>query len=201
MKLKGYLIVLFVNITVCTCAQTVNSFKQSVGISYSLGPSLYGPLVSGKGGASFSSSVFEQYALVYIHGLSDDLRFQTGMLYATTQASYSPADRSDDTVSYSFDETIHLVSIPLGFRYLVGKHFYYNGGFLLDFDLDRTEHFDNQNGLGVFVGLGLSWNITERIDLYINSDLKFHGILGLNKEYGHSRLKEMGFGFGVNYGF
>ncbi|MEQ8472396.1 MAG: hypothetical protein RIC35_14480 [Marinoscillum sp.] len=129
------------------------------------------------------------------------MRLQSGMLYAATQASYSPADRSYDTVSYSFDETIHILSIPLGLRHLVGKHFYYNGGLLLDFDLDSTEHFDNQSGLGAFIGLGLCWDITERIDLYINSDLKIHGILGLNKEYGHSRLKEMGFGFGMNYGF
>ena len=131
--------------------------------------SLYGsediPEISGK--------EFYTVGLTGLYSINKNLALETGFLYGRYKIQVVPWGPEQN----GYNQFVSLIDLPVALRISFLKHFFANGGILLDFDLGNSGELSNQTGLGMTLGAGFQCRIHDRFDLVINPYVTIHSLL------------------------
>ena len=134
--------------------------------------------------------------------IGEKLKFETGLIYhynKLTEISPSRPDVPQITAVHD----VHLIYLPAFIRYNLSRYFFVNGGAMLDLDisnplgLSRSRALDNQNGLGVGMGIGGEFPIHPALYLQVNPYLNLHGALIMQREKYPERILDAGIKVGI----
>ncbi len=151
-----------------------------------------------EGAPSLDITRSRDIGLNYFKSIKSWLAWETGLEYSlfnmrSISALNPPAPR-DTTYS-----SLSLVSVPIGLKVNFLKHFFLNGGVLVDFDTNSGGFVDNQTGLGAYVGVGLKYDFKFGASVFVNPYGKLHSLIPFSGGSVHYRVMESGVRFGVGY--
>ncbi|AGA78733.1 hypothetical protein Echvi_2486 [Echinicola vietnamensis DSM 17526] len=152
------------------------------------------------GGGSYENANFKEFGIRYLKGISERFSIESGVNYSSSTAIFHPEYRGEPvTVN---EEDYHLISVPIYAHYTFWKHFFVNGGPILDFDgADNPSFIDKQPGIGYSLGFGGKYAF-QHFSLFINPNFKQHALIPFHKNTPHhQKLTEFGVQFGVGYRF
>lgn len=139
----------------------------------------------------------------YYRQIEEKLKFESGLLYhynLLEQNSNLPPDVPPITTQYD----VHLIYLPVFLRYNLSKHFFVNGGGLVDIDLSNplgissSRTLDKQSGLGLGMGIGGELAILPKLYLQLNPYLNLHGAILLDHQSNHpGRILDAGIKVGL----
>ena len=153
------------------------------------------------GGPGYSGDGFYTIGAACQIPLTSRLDFETGLDYAKHNVIISPADFS----STLYKVNVRVASIPLTVKLNFLKHFFVNGGCLLDIDLSSSSSsnsslmIDNQDGLGAMLGVGMKYDFKFGGTLFVNPNLKCHSLVHFTTKDYRQRLLEAGIRIGFMY--
>ncbi len=138
------------------------------------------------------------FGLNYIRTLKNNLGINIGINYLQTDIIYVLINKGKEV--YYSPEHLKLMTIPIIINYTIKQYFFINGGISADLQTN-SQSFDNQSGIGGFLGLGCKYAFNN-IAIFINPHLKMHSLLTFDKyDKYHYKLKELGIRIGVGYKF
>ncbi|MCK5845816.1 MAG: hypothetical protein KAG84_00135 [Bacteroidales bacterium] len=196
-------IIIVILISISSFAQENGSDKlfMKVGLSYSSfgnNPIIYSPSLDG--GASYKSVDFYTIGFVIIKPFSKKIELETGFEYSEHTIRIIP-NLPPDIIKDPYNSEKTLWSIPVGIRYNLLKYLYINGGVFLDFDSSLGYELENQQGIGVYVGLGAKYDFNFGLSIFATPYFKAHSLIPFKKQGSQGHLMETGFKMGVIYGF
>lgn len=148
------------------------------------------------GDASYDLNTGFSIGFQYSRKLTDKLYLQTGINWYNSSVSVTPSFYPDiDMTPKEYD--IHLLYIPVFVRVDISKYFFINGGLIGDFDITKNKYITNQSGIGVGLGLGTEFSITDKIIIQLNPYLNFHGLILIEKENYPERICDLGIKFNL----
>lgn len=138
----------------------------------------------------------------YYRQIGRKLKFETGLIYhynKLTQKSVFSPDVPQITTQYD----VHLIYLPAFLRINLSKHFFVNGGGMVDIDisnsmgLSSSRALNNQSGLGVGMGIGGEVAVLHKFYLQVNPYLNLHAVLPVQRENYPERILDAGIKVGV----
>ncbi|AWW31957.1 hypothetical protein DN752_18440 [Echinicola strongylocentroti] len=151
------------------------------------------------GGGGYDNTGFKEFGLRYLKGISERFFIETGVNYSSSNAIFHPEFIGEPVESKK--EEFHLISVPIYAHYTFWRHFFVNGGPLLDFDAsDNPDFIDKQAGIGYSLGVGGKYEF-QQFSLFVNPNFKQHALFPFQKSSNHQKLTEFGVQFGVGYQF
>ena len=148
------------------------------------------------GGPGYHSDGFESFGLNYIYKLNRTVDFETGIEYSRYKIIVEP----DLPLIYGgtpYSAKFSLIQIPVTVRLNFLKYFFVNGGVFLDIGGAGSKLDVNQNGLGANFGLGIKYDLSPSLSLFVNPYVKIHSLLPFTSTLDFGRLYESGFRFGI----
>ncbi|GGF37418.1 outer membrane beta-barrel protein [Echinicola rosea] len=151
------------------------------------------------GGGGYDNTGFKEFGLRYLKGINERFSIETGVNYSSSKAIFYP-EYMGESVEVR-EEDYHLISVPIYAHYTFWKHFFVNGGPILDFDgSDHPDFIDKQAGIGYSVGIGGKYDF-QHFSLFVNPNFKQHALFPFEKSHNHQKLTEFGVQFGLGYRF
>lgn len=148
------------------------------------------------GGGTENEKIFD-IGIKYLTKISNKLYLETGINYLSTSVKITNSSSSPHPSSRL--EDFKLFSIPVYANYTFKKHFFINGGPIIDFQGERKT-VDSQSGIGYSIGFGWKYYINN-YSIFINPNFKRHAVIPFEKERFHLRLTEFGLQIGAGYTF
>lgn len=148
------------------------------------------------GGSTENEKIFD-IGIKYLTKISNKLYLETGINYLSTSVKIT--NSSSNPQPQSRFEDFKLFSIPVYANYTFKKHFFINGGPIIDFQGER-ETIDSQSGIGYSIGFGWKYYIYN-YSIFINPNYKRHAVIPFEKERFQLRLTEIGIQIGAGYTF
>jgi len=148
------------------------------------------------GGPGYRSAGFESFGINYIYKLNRTIDFETGIEYSGYKIVVEP----NLPLIYggtSYSAKFSLIQIPATVRVNFLNYFFVNGGVFLDIGASSSKLDANQNGIGANLGLGLKFDLNNRLSLFVNPYAKIHSLMPFTSTLDHGRLYESGFRFGI----
>jgi len=141
-------------------------------------------------------SVYKSYGfgITYIRPITKLLEIETGLEYLNFDASVH------SVYDYYKRSTASLLEFPVGIRVNFMKYCYVNGGLLFDLDISTDSPLHIQTGFGSMLGLGLKYDFSTGISLFLNPYVKFHSMLPyLIYKSGDQHILETALRLGITY--
>ena len=151
------------------------------------------------GAASTAGSRLSGFGIGLLQPLNTHWWLETGLEYTRHSLRLIPNVPPGSNFAET-DFKIGLLSLPLAARLKVFKGVFLNSGFLFDVDLSKTKVVDSQTGIGTVLGLGVQFNLGNRVSVFVNPYFKAHGLIPFSKDNYPQRLMESGIrvGLGLN---
>jgi hypothetical protein len=140
-----------------------------------------------------------QYGLSYIRTISKDVKLETGVFYSRYTIVNHIIDEPD--LHFYATEYMHLISIPILFRYYFQGNIYVSGGTTLDLVSSRTGGWvltDSQNGFSLSIGAGKEIFV-NRISFYFEPNFILHAVVPFSGNLIQQKFFVPGFKLGINY--
>lgn len=195
---------LFIVLSLCMISHVLNAQDTTkhqnagkIGITFSsLGDNGVYQTNKLMGGPSYLGDGFYTFGFNYLIPIRKWLAFETGVEYARhtllIESFVFPA--SDNT---SRREHFSIISIPLTVRVNFLKYFFVNGGFSID--MAGSSSISDQTGIGGHLGIGVSYDFTKCLSVFVNPYVKPHALLAFSSKENGQHIIEDGFRFGVMY--
>jgi hypothetical protein len=111
-----------------------------------------------------------------------------------TNSSFRYSNASLDPDHSPHNTHLSLIEIPVTVRLNFWQHFFINGGLLLDFDITKNKHLDNQTGIGAMWRVGAKYDFKNMpIGLFLNPYAKYRPLVPFTERNYHLRTFELGF--------
>lgn len=151
------------------------------------------------GAASTAGSGLSGFGIGLLQPLNTHWGLETGLEYTRHSLRLIPNVPPGSGISET-NFKIDLLTLPIGARLKVFKGVFLNSGFLFDVDLSKTKVVDSQTGIGTVLGLGVQFNLGNRVSVFVNPYFKAHGLIPFSKDNYPQRLMESGIriGLGLN---
>ena len=151
------------------------------------------------GAASYSGDGFYAVGIICQIPLTSRLDLETGIEYGKhTIITPNLQPGMNDT---PYKSNLKLTSIPIILKMNFLKHFFINGGALLDIGSSSSGSIHSQNGIGAILGIGAKYDFKFGGTLFLNPYLKCHSLVPFSSKKYHQRLLEAGIRFGITYKF
>ena len=151
------------------------------------------------GGPGYKSDGFKTFGINYIYRFNRTFDFETGIEYAAYKIIVEP-NLPLIYMGTPYLAKFSLIQIPVTIRVNFLKYFFVNGGVFLDIEAAGSNLVASQNGIGANLGLGLKYDLTHSITLFVNPYTKFHSIIPITSKVNQQWLLESGFRFGMTIG-
>ncbi len=181
---------------------TVNAQKSSktekrtlVGISYSLAKA---SLSSEENKISFDIKNSSSVGITVFHRLNNTFGLEGGIEYSLfdVEQKIKNGNQVDTTQT-----NLSLLEVPMLVRFPIQKHFYLNGGLLLNLDMNSTSAVSSQSGIGLMAGAGAMYQFKTGFSIFANPYVKMHSLLRFQSVKEKNSLIEYGVKLGVAYQF
>lgn len=149
------------------------------------------------GGNSYEIQSNFEIGFKYLSLISKNLKLETGINYTKLDVEIHPAPMYPPLESRF--EKMEMISIPLYINYSFLKHFFINGGPMIDFNLSDTS-IDSQSGIGFGFGFGGKVEFDHFL-IFVNPNFKKHSLISFENSNNHRKLIEVGVQFGLSYKF
>lgn len=146
------------------------------------------------GGPSYSGDTFYTLGVNYLYPFTQWLDFQTGLVYSRHQITITPVSHlkpnpwGNSVAPIPYNESLSLISIPVGVQINFLKYLFVNGGFSLDFETGPSNGFDDQTGIGLQLGAGVQYEYKNKISLFVNPEFKQHSMVAFSSQDNQQRL-------------
>jgi len=168
-----------------------NDKKNMIGTHTSFGTGDYVLIKTLEG--SYNTKYYYSIGLDYSRTLSERWDLCSGLEYTYNYMKMTPAFTG--VKEPSRDVNLTLVTVPVQFKYSLGKLVYFNGGAFFNI-LNRKDRRDADIFLGVGLGIGLKHEFNSGIMLSLNPYTRLNGIGN-----SHCKYLQGGVSFGVGYKF
>lgn len=139
------------------------------------------------------------YGISYLKPLNKWLELETGLEYLSCPIeTKSIVSTPNGVTTLTRSSTLSMLSLPVTVRVNFLKHFFVNGGLLLDVDVSSNSIINSQSGLGSLLGLGLKYDFKNGISVFVNPYSKIH-LFPLSFEHNQQHLLESAVRFGIAY--
>ena len=176
--------------------------NTAMGVSFSgLGnnDAFYWEEIVGAGG--YDSKGYHSFGVTFIRPVSKRFDLETGIEYSKCTYRFSNSSLGPG-YNIPHNAYLSLIEIPVTARFNFWQYFFLNGGLLLDFDVTKDKHLDNQTGTGALLGVGAKYNFKKTpIGIFINPYIKYRPLIPFTQENYHLRTMENGLRIGVVYNF
>ena len=152
------------------------------------------------GAASYSGDGFYAVGIICQIPLTSRLDLKTGLDYGKHTIIITP-NLPPGSNNTPYKSNLKLTSIPVTLKMNFQKHFFVNGGALLDIGSSSSGSIHSQNGIGAVLGVGAKYDFKFGGTLFLNPYLKCHSLVPFSSEKYHQRLLESGIRFGITYNF
>jgi hypothetical protein len=163
-------IFLLAGIVSTSFAQT-NSYGISVGIA---GGAIRQPQLSG--GPGYDLNTGSLLGLQYTRRLNNRFHLMTGIDWYHYRLSVKPNTYPGIDKSTSYYD-FNLLSIPVYIKMDLPKHFFIDGGLIVDFDVTKDKQITNQSGIGVGLGVGYEVLLTHKVAIQLNPYFNLDGLI------------------------
>ena len=148
------------------------------------------------GAATYDGTGYYAAGITYLFPLKPCLGLETGLEYAKHSIIVTPNLPPDMEVIKS-EAGFSLINIPLTLQVTLGRHFFINGGVMLNLDTTIKSPITDQTGLGALLGLGLQYDFHPRLTVFANPYSKLYSMVPFTTNNYPQRVLESGFRFGI----
>jgi len=202
MKKTAFLfaVLIFVTTTSLFAQNTVKATKSGqIGISFSsFGSNDVFSFQTLEGAASYNADKFYTLGINYLYPLNKTFDIETAFEYSKHYITIEPNLPPDMDVS-PYGAEFSVINIPVTIRINFLRHFFVNGGLMMDIDPTVSSPVDSQSGIGAIMGLGLKYDSKSGIAVFVNPYFKAHALISFLSDEYPQHLMESGFRFGVMY--
>ena len=140
----------------------------------------------------YNNKTGKTYGLSYSRNISSVFSLETGLLYADYKVELTTIGPAGGT----YDQNLHLLSVPVYAKWTFLKYFYGQCGVSFDHQTNYSaDHaVDDQSGAGISFGIGGKYNFGP-MAIFANPYYTNH------RFYGRNNLMEGGVKFGLGYNF
>ena len=138
----------------------------------------------------------------YYRQIGEKLKFESGLFYHYNKLTVKPTIHPDvPQIATHYD--IHLIYMPAFLRLNLSRHFFINGGGMVDLDLSNplgissSKPMNSQSGLGLGLGIGGEFPVLSNFYLQVNPYLNLHGVLLVKGENYPERIMDAGIKIGI----
>jgi hypothetical protein len=141
---------------------------------------------------------FYTLGLNYTKSLNKWLEMEAGVEYSRHNISLNANIYPGAHIFMRTQKTaLSLIGIPVTVKANFLKYFFVNGGLLIDIDVSRENiYFDNQTGFGGIAGVGVNYNFSSGLSVFLNPYIKAHSLINIRQL---QKVLEKGFRLGFTY--
>ncbi len=152
------------------------------------------------GAPSYNGDKFYALGIRYLHPVySDWLDIEAALEYAHHTFTVSGISGSGEPIT-PYNINYSMISLPIGARVRFLQFLFANAGFLIDIGADASSPIDSQDGIGLYLGIGIEYDFLPGFSLFINPYQKVHTLLPFAMDKNHQRILEGGVTVGVMFG-
>jgi hypothetical protein len=149
------------------------------------------------GAGSTDGNGFFTAGIIYLYPITRKyLELETGVEFSHHKITQNPAYFQGSNLT-SREDQFSLITIPIGLRLSVLRHFYLHGGVFLNFNATREFPTDSQAGLGLQFGFGVKYDFASGTTIFAGTYFKAHSMLAIPREQYHQHLLDAGLRLGV----
>ena len=138
----------------------------------------------------------------YMRKLKNNFYLESGINYSKLKV-YISKEIILKIPTYPRLEQRDLISIPVGFLKEFKHRFFISAGILTEFEFNQWTrlHVDEQDGLGTYLSIGKTFQISENTYFTIAPVVKAHALVPFHANDDQQRLFDYGVKFDFAYGF
>jgi hypothetical protein len=149
------------------------------------------------GAGSTNGDGFFTVGIFYLYPITKKyLELETGVEFSHHKIIKKPGIYPGSNLMSREDE-FSLITIPIGLRLSVLRHFYLHGGAFLNFNATREFPTDSQAGLGLQFGFGVKYDFASGTTIFAGTYFKAHSMLAIPREQYHQHLLDAGLRLGL----
>jgi hypothetical protein len=96
-------------------------------------------------------------------------------------------------------EDISILYAPVSLRYSFAKFVYISSGLLFEFDISKPGQFQNQSGIGLFMGPGFQYEFRNGMAVIMSPYINFHSWISYNNWINNDKIFEASVRIGFLY--
>lgn len=152
------------------------------------------------GELSYNGDKFYALGVHYLHPVySGWLDIETALEYTHHTFAVSGIGGTGEPIT-PYNVNSSMISLPIGARARFLQYLFANAGFLIDIGADASSPIDSQNGIGLYLGIGIEYDFLPGFSLFVNPYQRVHALLPFALEKNHQKILEGGVRIGVMFG-
>ena len=194
--MRTILLLIFLCISITSQAQLVRE-DNSIGVTFSgLGKNE----AFFRGSPSFSGQRYYSLGVIYVYPISRRFDLEVGIEYRNSSFHINPLFVEEMDMRPYID--FSFIEVLLTTRFNFWRHFFLNGGLLVNFEIAEINRLYNQSGIGAMLGVGAKYDFKSiPIGLFINPYLRYRPFIPFSGRNLNLRTAETGFRVGIVYNF
>jgi hypothetical protein len=159
--------------------------------------------------AQFDGEIFNSMDFRYVHFINKRFRrgrhvygIETGISYSINEF-FSIYEDANNVETITILEKIHLLYLPINFRYHFNKTYFLSSGIIYTFEIPSEQELKRteQNGLGLNLEFGAEFVVSKTWKAHISAVAVQHNLLSFSSSEFNDAVTEIGVKFGMSYQF